>query len=371
MSNQQLAVTNYDKIKALANNAQTIERFAGIMGSKRGALSYISSAMLAVANSPELMECTPSSVFNSVMRAAALNLSCDPSTKQAHIVAYKNNKKGTREAQFIPGYVGLNQLAHRTGKYRFLNVGELYEGQQLEINQLTGASRIEGKRTSNVVVGYFHYFELFNGFTHLRYMSVEELKQHGERYAPYNPLWKKDFPAMAKKTVTRLHLLHDGILNPHDKEILNEMADERMEGESIQGEVIDSSFSDSDDETAAMEAAQRKIDEANRPKRDNDEMLSEFGYEPNEPKTESDQHAPIAPIPSVPIISPDLEAAMNRRNSKGVQYGELETGELVNMVNSMVKANNAPDADKTGDEYKLRTEKIAAIRLILADRKTR
>ena len=58
-----LAVSNYDKIKALARNKTTVERFAEMLGSKADAMSYISSAMLAVANSDALMECTPSSDF--------------------------------------------------------------------------------------------------------------------------------------------------------------------------------------------------------------------------------------------------------------------------------------------------------------------
>jgi recombination protein RecT len=257
-----LVVTNHDKIKALAHNQKTIERFTQMLGSKREALAYITSAMLAVANSPDLMECTPSSVFNSVMRAAALRLYCDPALRQAYPVPFNNKVKGRngepdrwiKQATLIIGYIGLNNLAARTGKYRYLNASELYEGQTIEINQLTGAATIKGSRKSDKVIGYFHYFELIKGLSHTHYMTVEDLKAHGERYAPKNPLWRNAFPDMAKKTVTRINLLKFGILDPSDRAVIDEMSEDRPEGEAVN--TIDGEFTEVDDELAEQAAAE-------------------------------------------------------------------------------------------------------------------
>jgi recombination protein RecT len=257
-----LAISNHDKIKALAHNQKTIERFTQMLGSKREALAYITSAMLAVANSPDLMECTPSSVFNSVMRAAALRLYCDPALRQAYPVPFNNKVKGRngepdrwiKQATLIIGYIGLNNLAARTGKYRYLNASELYEGQTIEVNQLTGAAVIKGTRKSDKVIGYFHYFELLKGLSHTYYMPVEDLKAHGERYAPKNPLWKSAFPDMAKKTVTRTNLLKFGILDPSDRAVIDEMSEDRPEGEAVN--TIDGEFTEIDDELAEQAAAE-------------------------------------------------------------------------------------------------------------------
>jgi recombination protein RecT len=271
-----IQISNYDKIRAMARNKTTIDRFVEMLGSKSNAMAYISSAMLAVANSDQLMECAPASVFNSVMRAAALRLSCDPALKQAHIVPFYNNKKGRREAQLIPGYIGLNQLAQRTGKYRFLQTSELWEGQIIEVNQLTGEPQLHGRRSGDTVLGYFHYFELFNGFKHILYMTVDQLRAHGEQYAAKNPMWKSNFPAMCKKTVTRLHLLKDGLLDPFDRSILQE-ASEETAGSDVMGETIDGAFTEQDEAIAAQEAAVQK---AEPPKHTAAENLSALGFDP-------------------------------------------------------------------------------------------
>ena len=259
-----IVVSNAEKIKALAASTNTMNRFAALLGSRSDASSYISSAMLAVMSSDTLVQCTPSSNFNTVLRAAALRLSCDPSLRQAHIVPFRNNKKGGRwEAHFIPGYIGLKNVAQRTGKYRYLNAHELYEGQILDIDQLTGETHLRGSRVSDKIMGYFHFFELFSGFSHCLYMSVEELQAHAQRYAPKNPLWTTHFHDMALKTVTRLHLLKDGILDPFDRNVIV-AASEDIEGEIDESNIIDSFFTDADDlaaEKLAIEAKTAAIDE--------------------------------------------------------------------------------------------------------------
>jgi recombination protein RecT len=290
-----LTVTNYDKIKALARNKLTIERFTEMMGSRQEAMSFISSAMLAVASSEDLMKCTPSSVFNAVMRAGALRLSCDPATKQAHIVPFKNHKTGVSEAAFIPGYVGLNNLALRTGKYRHLNVGRVYDGQVMEIDQLTGSASIRGNRTSDKIIGYFHYFELFNGYKHILYMTTEELKAHGGRYAARNPMWNRDFDSMAKKTVVRLHLLKDGILDPFDRAFIEQSIEELPDGEMIESSnAVDAVFTELDDETATQEAIQKKSE----PKKTEAEIMGELYAEKKPEPATAKVEEPKEPAPA-------------------------------------------------------------------------
>jgi len=280
MSNQ-MVVSNYDKLKALARNQATVSKFVEMLGSRQQAMSYIASAMLVVANSDDLQVCEPASVFNSVMRAAALRLSCDPSTKQAHIVPFYNSKKGRKEAQFIPGYVGLNQLALRTGKYRYLNAGRIYEGQVVEIDQLTGKTAIRGTKAGGSVIGYFHYLETYEGYSHTYYMAAEDLHGHGEKYAPKNPMWKSSFDAMALKTVTRQNLLKFGILDPSARAILEEASDE-IEGEIVpQDNTIDGTFTDADVDKAVEDAQS----EPQKPQKTQAEIMQDLGFSPAEQPT--------------------------------------------------------------------------------------
>ena len=349
-----ITVTNYDKIKALAHNQATIQRFTEMLGSKPHAMSYISSAMLAVANSNDLMECTPSSVFNSVMRAAALRLSCDPAMKQAHIVPYYNKKQQRREAQFIPGYVGLNQMAMRTGKYRVLNCSYIREGQVIDIDELTGVPHIHGQRTGDTILGYFHYFELFDGFKHILYMTVDELRAHGEKYAASNPLWKNNFDAMARKTVTRLHLLRNGILDPYDRTILEAAAEDIPQDGQIIGDnnTVDGAFTEVDDETAAAEAAARKIEEANKPKKTEAELLGEMGIE-----TKS-----AAPKPWPTTAKVSYETATTLAGSDKVKYWDMPDEKLAERTKYIGQSLAKPETtEEHRADLEMRRDTIAAI----------
>ena len=66
---------------------------------------------------------------------------------------------------------------------------------------------LNGERVSDVIVGYFAYFKLLNGYEKTFYMSKEEITKYAEYYSPsYNSKfspWQKEFDKMACKTVLR------------------------------------------------------------------------------------------------------------------------------------------------------------------------
>lgn len=361
MSNQ-MVVSNYDKLKALARNQATVSKFVEMLGSRQQAMSYIASAMLVVANSDDLQQCEPASVFNSVMRAAALRLSCDPSTKQAHLVPFYNSKKGRKEAQLIPGYVGLNQLALRTRKYRNLNAGRLYEGQIIEVDQLTGKTAIRGIMTSRNVIGYFHYLELHDGYSHTYYMTAEELRAHGEKYAPKNAMWRNSFDAMALKTVTRMNLLKYGVLDPDDRAILEEAAED-VDGDMIpQENTIDATFTDDDVEQAVSDAQ----NEPQKPQKTQAEIMNDLGFSTDEqPASEPAAVTAARELGGVVVDAPPMtyEEACAVENSKGQRYGDIDTATLEGMVHGINIGIKKPGADVA--TY---TKKLKAIGIILAAR---
>lgn len=72
---------------------------------------------------PQLLECTPASVFTSVMQAAAWGLELDPVLGQAYLIPFKNRKASPPvvECQLMLGYRGMLALARRSGDIaRFL-----------------------------------------------------------------------------------------------------------------------------------------------------------------------------------------------------------------------------------------------------------
>ena len=120
--------------KDVANSPAMQKRFAEVLGD--AAPAFLAGVIGAVNTNKQLKEANPNSVLQSAMVAATLNLSCVPSLGQAALVPYKNN--GVMYAQFQVMTRGLIQLAQRTGQYRNINAGEVYEDEYQGDDLLTG-----------------------------------------------------------------------------------------------------------------------------------------------------------------------------------------------------------------------------------------
>lgn len=70
----------------------------------------------ALRRSPALLSCTPASIIRALLDAAELGLVPSGLLGQAYLVPYRNRKTGRMEAQLIPGYRGLIELARRSGE---------------------------------------------------------------------------------------------------------------------------------------------------------------------------------------------------------------------------------------------------------------
>lgn len=78
-------------------------------GDEKKALRFLSSVVSAVQRTPKLLECEPSSVINSFMTMAQLELMPSDVSGEAYILPYKG------VAQFQLGYQGLVTLFYRSG----------------------------------------------------------------------------------------------------------------------------------------------------------------------------------------------------------------------------------------------------------------
>jgi recombination protein RecT len=201
-------------------------RFAQIMG-ERGASNYISSVLIAVADSKQLQECQPASIYTGALRAATLRLSVDPGVGQAYLVPFKGR------ATLIVGYKGLHDMAVRTNRYRYINVGPIYEGQEVIEDQITGFHRLAGARSGNKVIGWIGAFEMlprFGGYSKTMYMTVEEIHAHAKRYSKSydrsDSPWQTEPDKMERKTVLRLLLRRWGYIDPADVKELEAMENE-------------------------------------------------------------------------------------------------------------------------------------------------
>lgn len=249
-------------------------RFAEVLGGKISG-AYIASVIVAVKENEALMNCHPESIYTSALRAATLRLSVDPATGQAYLVPFSGR------ATLIVGYKGLYDMAIRTGKYRYINVGPIYEGQTVEENPITGFHSISGSPTAEAkmnkkIIGWIGAFEMnpargqTTGFGKTFYMTVEEIHDHAKEYSKGydNPkgVWKKETQKMERKTVLRLLLRRWGYLDPSDVTVL-----EQIEGE---GETIDA---DPEIYVPEYDESAEQVHEETK-KRSKEENLRELGF---------------------------------------------------------------------------------------------
>ena len=202
------AVIQKKNFSDIVNSESVKKRFAEVLD--KGTPAFVSALIAIVNGNSKLQECSPKSILGAAGLAATLKLSITPSLGHAYIVPFKG------QATFQIGVKGLIQLAHRTGQYKVLHAGKVYEGEICGINPLDGEP-IAGEKNSDEVAGYIAYFELVNGFKKSLYMTIDEIKEHAKKYSQSygssSSPWTKHFDAMASKTVLKLLLSRWGVLS--------------------------------------------------------------------------------------------------------------------------------------------------------------
>lgn len=223
-----------DRLDQLLNRVDIKKRFDDIMGDKSAA--FISSILSLRNANQQLKAADPMSIISSAAIAATLDLPINPNLGFAHIVPYSG------VAQFQMSYKGFIQLAIRTGLYKTMNAAEIYEGELVSYNRITGETVIdESKKTSDKIVAYVAYFKLQTGFEKYLLMTVDQVTKHAKKYSKSfsnsKSQWQLNFDAMALKTVIKLLLSKYGVLSVDMQKALQ--YDQAVVKESVSGEKIE------------------------------------------------------------------------------------------------------------------------------------
>jgi recombination protein RecT len=218
-----------DVLKSMMAADSVQEQFRNALKDNSG--PFVASVIDLYNGDAYLQKCDPKAVIMECLKAATMKLPINKSLGFAYIVPYGN------EPQFQIGYKGLIQLAMRTGQYRIINADVVYEGEYRSMSKLTGEFDMSGQKTSDVIVGYFAHIEMLNGFSKTLYMTKEKVLAHAKKYSKSfskdSSPWKKEFDAMAIKTVLRNLLGHYGFLSVDmitafdgDRDVADEVAGE-------------------------------------------------------------------------------------------------------------------------------------------------
>lgn len=213
----------------LLNNGAIQQTLKSTLDKNAGA--FAASVMNLFNNDTLLQQCEPRAVLAEALKAAALKLPVEKQLGFAYIIPYKDH--GIPKPQFQLGYKGYIQLAMRTGEYRYINAGKVYDGELKSEDKLTGAVDISGERISDKTIGYFAYIETLNGFSKTYYWSREKLTAHVKKYSKAfqkgSAIWRDNFDEMAIKTVLRNLLSHYGIMSV---EMSQALSNETVSGDS-------------------------------------------------------------------------------------------------------------------------------------------
>jgi recombination protein RecT len=161
----------------------------------------------AISTTPQLAKCDPASLFLSAIRGFSLGLEPNGALNEGYLVPFWNSKKGKNEAQFMPSYRGLQNLAMRSGEIANIYAKAVCENDTFEVEEGTARKIIHKpdytKKRGNALC-YYAVFVLKSGEFDFEVMSKEEIDNIRSRSksAESGP-WVTDYDEMAKKTVIK------------------------------------------------------------------------------------------------------------------------------------------------------------------------
>ena len=154
----------------------------------------------------ELAKCTPASIFTSTVRGFLMGLEPNGPLGEGYLVPFWNTKKYCSEAQFIPGYRGLQSLARRSGEItecyakvvKENDIFDVEEGTERKIIHKPNYTKDRGK-----LVCVYAVFKTRDAVD-FEVMSGDEIENiHARSKAGDSGPWVTDYEEMAKKTVVR------------------------------------------------------------------------------------------------------------------------------------------------------------------------
>jgi recombination protein RecT len=120
------------QIDVLLRRPDVLEQIALALPSHITAERIARVALTEVRRNPKLAQCDPVSFLGALMQSAQLGLELGNNLGHAYLVPFFNKRAGYYEAQLIPGYRGLIDLARRSGQIVSISARVVYENDDFE-----------------------------------------------------------------------------------------------------------------------------------------------------------------------------------------------------------------------------------------------
>jgi recombination protein RecT len=164
------------------------------------------AAYTQVLKNPQLLDCDKGSLMKAIIEAAQLGLSFN--LGRAYLVPFRNTKKNRTDVQLIPGYLGLLDIARRSGEIASVSARAVYKGDAftfrfgLEADHLSHDQLVEPTPE-----GLTHVYAIVRFKTGGYQVVVMTRKQveavRARSKASSAGPWVTDYEAMAIKTVLK------------------------------------------------------------------------------------------------------------------------------------------------------------------------
>lgn len=199
-----MAQNNLVKLRETLKAPSVEAKFKEMLGKR--APQFMTSITSVVTNNSLLQKADVNSIVMGAAMAASMDLPLNSALGYVALVPF-NSKDGCY-AQLQIQWKGLVELFLRSGQCQSIICETVYEGQLVKKNKFIGEYVFdEDAKKSDKIIGFMAYFRLTNGFEKTEYMTIEEVKDHAQKfsqtYRSGRGVWKDQFEAMAKKTVLR------------------------------------------------------------------------------------------------------------------------------------------------------------------------
>ncbi len=200
-------VGNRDTLRAMLSQDIVRKSMEDIIPKHLSVERLIKMALVAASRQPKLFQCTKESILQSVMRGAELGLDVSGSLGQAWLVPFYNSKLRALEAQFIPGYRGLIDLARRGKQVSSIEAHLIYEHDEYELiygtePKLFHKPKLQGD--PGPVMAAYMVAVLADGTKQVEVMTLAQLEEVRKRSkAASEGPWVTDRDEMYRKTVVK------------------------------------------------------------------------------------------------------------------------------------------------------------------------
>ena len=218
---QAVVVAEKPRDKVALIDAALMERRDALMAILPATMDYERFrrvATMTVAKNPNLLECEAGSLVLGIMEAAELGLEPTGTLGRAYLVPYnenvgtKQNPKWIKRAQLQIGYLGLAELARRSGVVRAAEARLVYTGDDFDVVMGTAKAVVHHPHyltsaPSDILFAYALVWFQDGTWDYDVMPKVEIDLIRARSKAANNGPWVSDYGQMAKKTVLRRLLI--------------------------------------------------------------------------------------------------------------------------------------------------------------------